>query len=152
MKKNKLQIYQLERKLKKAEHLNKLKKPTTGWIRAIRLSLGMTLQQLGNKLSKSKQGIYQLENREQSGNITLKSLEKTADALDMKLVYAFVPKDGSLDALIERKAKELAVKIVSRTSNTMKLEAQENSKERIEQSITERTAILKYEMPKILWD
>ena len=103
-------------------------------------------------MSKSKQGIYQLENREQSGNITLKSLEEIADALDMKLVYAFVPKDGSLDALIERKAKELAVKIVSRTSNTMKLEAQENSKEYIEQAIKERTTILKHEMPKILWD
>ena len=55
----------------------------------------------------------------------------------MDLVYALVPKDGSLDALIERKARELAIKIVSRTSNTMRLEDQENSTERIKKAIDE---------------
>jgi hypothetical protein len=70
----------------------------------------------------------------------------------MELVYGFVPKDGSLDILIERKAKELATKIVSRTSHTMKLEDQENTEERIQKAIAERTALLKHEMPKVLWD
>ena len=70
----------------------------------------------------------------------------------MQLVYGFVPKDGTLDDLIERKAKELAIRIVSRTSNTMKLEDQENSKQRIKKAIEERTAIIKNEMPKMLWD
>ena len=53
---------------------------------------------------------------------------------------------------IERKAKELATQIVLRTSNTMKLEDQENSEKRIEKAIKERTASIKNEMPKILWD
>jgi hypothetical protein len=70
----------------------------------------------------------------------------------MELVYAFVPKDGSLDTLIERKAKELATEIVLRTSNTMKLEDQEVSKKHIQKAILERTIIIKNEMPKILWD
>ena len=70
----------------------------------------------------------------------------------MKLVYALVPKDGSLDDLINRKAKELATTIVARTSNTMKLEDQENSEERLKKAIEERTAIIKNEMPKTLWD
>jgi len=70
----------------------------------------------------------------------------------MELVYGFVPKDGSLDALIDRKARELATQIVSRTSNTMKLEDQENSEMRLKKAIEQRTAILKHEMPKILWD
>jgi hypothetical protein len=48
--------------------------------------------------------------------------------LDMQLVYGFVPNDGSLDALIEKRAKELATQIVMRTANTMKLEDQANSK------------------------
>jgi hypothetical protein len=46
----------------------------------------------------------------------------------MQLVYGLVPKDGSLEALIERKAKQLATQIVLRTSNSMKLEEQENSR------------------------
>ena len=56
----------------------------------------------------------------------------------MQLVYGFVPNDGSLDALIERKASELAAKIVHRTSNTMKLEDQENSKDRIEKALIKK--------------
>jgi hypothetical protein len=72
--------------------------------------------------------------------------------MDMHLVYGFVPVDGNLDALIDRKAKELATQIVMRTSNTMKLEDQENTKKRIEKAIQERTDSIKNEMPKILWD
>lgn len=63
-----------------------------------------------------------------------------------------MPNDGNLEALIDRKAKELATKIVLRTSNTMKLEDQENSKQRIAKAIEERAAIIKKEMPKTLWD
>jgi hypothetical protein len=44
------------------------------------------------------------------------------------------------------------MKIVARTSNTMKLEDQENSEIRLSKAIEERKALLKYEMPKILWD
>ena len=90
--------------------------------------------------------------REKDGTISIKSLKAAAQALDMELVYAFVPKDGSLHALIERKAQELATRIVKRTSTTMRLEGQENSKERIQNAINERAALLKHEMPKALWD
>lgn len=70
----------------------------------------------------------------------------------MKLVYGFVPKDGSLDALIERKAKELAMQIVMRTSQTMLLEEQANTEERLKKAIEDRTNELKRDMPKTLWD
>lgn len=126
--------------------------PPLGWIKSIRTSLGMSLQQLGNKISITKQSVLDIERREQLGTISLKTLRESANALDMELVYSFVPKDGSLDTLIERKAKELATEIVLRTSNTMKLENQEVSKKRIQKAILERTIIIKNEMPKILWD
>ena len=72
--------------------------------------------------------------------------------MDMQLVYGFVPNDGTLDALIDRKAKELARQIVMRTSNTMKLEDQQNSNQRLENAIQERANAIRIEMPKILWD
>lgn len=131
---------------------SKVTPPPSGWIRSIRLSLGMTLQQLAEKLSITKQSVYELEKREKEGSITLKSLKEVANAMDLQLVYALVPKDGSLDLLIERKAQELAQRIVSRTSDNMKLEAQENSNERIEKAIHERSITLKSEMPRVLWD
>ena len=126
--------------------------PPTGWIKAIRTALGMSMQQLGNKLSVTKQGVLDFENREKTGAITIKSLKELGRAMDMQLVYGFVPNDGSLDALIERRATELATKIVMRTANTMKLEGQGNSPKRIEKAIKERAEEIKKEMPKILWD
>ncbi|HRE95931.1 MAG TPA: XRE family transcriptional regulator, partial [Flavobacteriales bacterium] len=107
---------------------------------------------LGNKLSVTKQGVLDIERREQEGSITIKSLKEVAHALDMELVYGFVPKDGSLDALIEKRAEELAKKIVMRTANTMKLEEQSNSKKRIATAIRERTSEIIRTMPKMLWD
>ena len=126
--------------------------PPIGWIKSVRIALGMTLQQLGNKLSITKQSLQEIERREVDGTITLKTLRDVANGLDMELVYGFVPKDGSLDALIERKAKELATQIVLRSSNTMKLEDQGNSNLRIQKAIEERTVLIKNEMPKNLWD
>jgi predicted DNA-binding mobile mystery protein A len=110
------------------------------------------MQQLGNKLNVSKQGVMDIEKREKDGSITIKSLREIARAMDMQLVYGFVPNDGSLDALIEKRATELATQIVMRTANTMKLEDQANSKKRIEAAIKERAAAIQNEMPKILWD
>jgi hypothetical protein len=93
-----------------------------------------------------------MEKREKEGAITIKALKEAAKAMDMQLVYGFVPHDGSLDALIEKRARALATQIVLRTSQTMKLENQGNSTLRIEKAIQERTETIKNEMPKILWD
>jgi predicted DNA-binding mobile mystery protein A len=112
----------------------------------------MSMQQLANKLSISKQGVLDIEKREADGSITIKSLRELGRVLDMELVYGFVPKDGSLEAMIEKKSNELATKIVLRTSNTMQLEDQGNSKERIKKAIKERTEEIKNELPKVLWD
>ncbi|GAB1449392.1 mobile mystery protein A [Bacteroidota bacterium] len=132
--------------------LNQVAIPPTGWIKAIRTALGMTMQQLGRRLQVSKQGVMDMERREKEGSISIKSLREIARAMDMQLVYGFVPNDGSLDALIEKRAKELATQIVLRTANTMKLEDQANSNERLEEAIEERAAALRNEMPKLLWD
>jgi len=152
MPKNSLQFQQLNNKMLEFTSLQKVAIPPTGWVKAIRTAIGMSLQQLGNKLSVSKQAVLNIEKREKDGSITIKSLKEIARAMDMQLVYGFVPNDGSLDALIERRATELAKAIVLRTANTMKLEDQANSKKRIETAIKERATAIKNEMPKILWD
>jgi predicted DNA-binding mobile mystery protein A len=152
MGKKSLQLQQLNSKMLGFASLKQVAIPPTGWIKAIRTAVGMSMQQLGNKLNVSKQGILDIEKREKDGSITIKSLKEIARVLDMELVYGFVPKDGSLDALIDRKAKEMATQIVMRTSNTMKLEDQGNTNKRIEKAIKERAEEIKNEMPKILWD
>jgi predicted DNA-binding mobile mystery protein A len=152
MSKKTLQIQQLNNKMLGFASLNQVAVPSTGWIKAIRTTIGMSMQQLGNKLSVSKQAILDMEKREKDGSITIRSLKEIGRALDMQLVYGFVPNDGSLETLIEKRATALATKIVLRTSNTMKLEEQGNTSKRIEKAIKERADDIKNEMPKILWD
>lgn len=149
---NRLLQQQLNTKMSDLEPIKQVTIPSIGWIKSIRSALGMTMQQLGNKLSISKQAVLDIEKREKDGSITIKSLREIARVLDMELVYAFVPREKSLDALIEKRARTLATKIVLRTSQSMKLEAQENSPKRIKKAIEERTKKIKSEMPKFLWD
>jgi len=148
----KLQIKHLSSKMTAFKKLQAVPVPPSGWVKAIRTSLGMSLQQLGNRLAISKQSVMDIEKREKEGSITLRALRETANAMDMQLVYGLIPKDGSLDNLIDRKASELARKVVMRTSTTMRLEDQENSKKRIEEAIKERTQEIKNKIPKTLWD
>lgn len=152
MKTNALQIAQLSQKLAFYSIAADAVKPPFGWIKTVRTSIGMSLEQLGNKLGMTRQSVMHLEKREASGSITIKALEEAANALDMRLVYGLVPKDGSIEQLIERKAAKLAEEIVLRTSASMKLEDQENSPERIQKAIEERTKELINELPKTLWD
>jgi predicted DNA-binding mobile mystery protein A len=152
MGKRSLQRQQINSKMMGYASLKMVAVPPTGWIKAIRTALGMSMQQLGNKLNISRQGVMDMEKREKNGSITIKALREIARAMDMQLVYGFVPNAGSLDALIEKRATELATQIVMRTANTMKLEDQANSKKRIEAAIKERATAIQNEMPKIIWD
>lgn len=148
----KLQLQQLDARLKEFAALKDNRVPSTGWIKALRSAIGMSLLQLGNRLHITKQSVQEIETRERDGNITINALREAARVLDMQLVYGFVPIDGSLEAMIDKKAKELAKKIVMRTSNSMVLEDQGNSEDRLQKAIDERAGELKREMPKILWD
>ena len=152
MRNNKLQFQQLNEKLAQLTDLQHVIVPPIGWIKAIRNGIGMSMEQLGKKLSITKQGVMDIEKREKEGAITIKSMQEIAKAMDMKLVYGFVPNEGDLEQMIETRAIEMAKKIVERTSNTMKLEDQANSKERIEKAIKERASEIINNTPKILWD
>ncbi len=148
----KLQIQQLDAGIKEIASLQKVSVLETGWIKSIRTAIGMSLVQLANRLGVSKQNVLAIENREKEGTLSLKTLRDLARAMDMKLVYGFIPTDGSLEALIDRKANEAATKIVMRTSASMKLEGQENNEQRIQKAIAERADELKKELSKVLWD
>jgi predicted DNA-binding mobile mystery protein A len=152
MRNNKLQLQQLNEKLAQLTDLQHVIVPPIGWIKAIRNGIGMSMEQLGKKLSITKQGVMDIEKREKEGAITIKSMQEIAKAMDMKLIYGFVPNEGDLEQMIETRAIEMAKKIVARTSNTMKLEDQANSKERIEKAIKERASEIINNTPKILWD
>jgi len=113
---------QLDKRLSQL-NADALARPPRGWVKAIREALGMTTAQLAKRLGVSQPRVVGIEQAEAKGAITLDSLERAANALDCRLVYALVPRI-SLDALVEERATRLASKRLESTRHTMALEAQ----------------------------
>jgi predicted DNA-binding mobile mystery protein A len=151
-KKQLLLIEQVDKKLSVFKPAENMVIPSRGWLNAVRVSLNMTLHQLGKRLQITPQSVKDLELREAAGNITINRLREAAQAMNMKLVYGLIPMDGSIEKMIEKRAIALAREIVLRTSNSMKLEDQENSNERIEKAIQEKAFEIKDELPKYIWE
>lgn len=147
-----LLIEQLDQKLEPFRNTAMVLVPNKGWINTIRIALNMTMAQLGTKLNITRQGVKRIEESEAKGTISINSLKEVGEALGLKLVYGFVPKDGTINNLINIKAENLARKIVQRTNQNMKLENQGISDEKINQSISDLASEIKREMRKSLWD
>ena len=64
----------------------------------------------------------------------------------------FIPKNGSFEKIIEKRAYEIAEQIVLETSHSMALEDQQNDPTRIKKAINDRAQQIIHEMPKYLWD
>ena len=103
--------------------LAKSQRPPKGWLRAVRDALGMTAAQLARRMGVSQPRITELEQAEVSGNVTLHSLQRAAEALGCRLVYAFVPEKPLADTIRER-AEVVAQQRLAAVEHTMRLEDQ----------------------------
>jgi predicted DNA-binding mobile mystery protein A len=119
-----LRLKQLDRSLEPFRAARSLPRPQKGWIRAIREAIGVSAPELGRILGSSRQLPLQLEKAEAEDRITLKSLRKVANALDCDLVYALVPRAGTMRELIENRARRQARKHVLEVEHSMALEDQ----------------------------
>lgn len=79
--------------------------------------------QLGSRIGVRPQTIEAIEKSEAAGTIQLKTLRRAAEALDCTLVYALVP-NSSLQAVVEARARKIAIRELQRVAHTMRLEAQ----------------------------
>lgn len=115
--------------------------PPSGWLKAIRGSLGLTIRQLAERVGVGHGSIAQLEKREPKKKVTLESLESAARAMDCKVIYAIVPIESgnTLDDIIQSKAQEAASLILKDVAHTMRLEKQGTSEKQIQKEI-ERVA------------
>ena len=114
---------QLDKRFSELRPLALAARPSRGWIRAIREALGMTTAQLAKRLGVQQPRIVELERGEATGNITVKSLERAAEALGCRLVYALVP-EKPLAETIRQKAALIAEGQLASVEQTMRLEAQ----------------------------
>jgi predicted DNA-binding mobile mystery protein A len=117
-------LSQLARTLSAFEAAKQEARPQRGWLRAIREGLGLTLETVGKKLGQSRRRIQEFEDAEAKDRITLHSLRRVAAAMDCELVYAIVPKTGTISELAERRARKQAAEDVLDVEHTMALENQ----------------------------
>jgi predicted DNA-binding mobile mystery protein A len=145
----KLGRQQLDRKLKHLQPFRTQTVPGSGWIRAIRTSLGMTGVALSKRLGVTPASVSDLENSEKIGTITLNSLRKVAAAMECDLVYAIVPRT-TLDDILKKRADEKARSMLGRIGHSMKLEGQSVELSQVHQQV-EALAQSLLENPKVLW-
>lgn len=119
-----LRISQLERTLTPFLAAKDTPRPPKGWIRAMREVTGITIRDLAKKLHKAPSVVGHLEGSEAEYRITLASLRAAADALGCQLVYALVPKSGSIQELAEERARSKAAENVRAVEHSMALEDQ----------------------------
>jgi predicted DNA-binding mobile mystery protein A len=119
-----LRLKQLDRALAPYRAAREVPRPSKGWIRTIRQALGVSSGELARRLGTSRQLPLQLEKGEAECRITLKSLRAAANALDCDLIYALVPRAGSMQELIENRVRAQAKNRVLGVEHSMTLENQ----------------------------
>jgi len=126
MKRRKLRRTQLDQFFKDLKSLN-LRAPKLGWVKEIRESLGMSMQDLGDRMGVLKQRIERIEKDELGGKTTLETMKKTAEALNCEFIYFLVPKN-TLEETLKAQAHKSAADMMNQVAKTMSLEDQGTSK------------------------
>jgi predicted DNA-binding mobile mystery protein A len=111
-------------------------RPSGGWLRAVRQTLGMTTRQLAKAVGVTQAAVVGAERTEARGDITLTTLQRYAAALGCELTYALVPK-RPLQEVVEERAERIARDEVSRVKHSMALEDQSTGREHLEREIAE---------------
>ena len=121
-----------------------------GWIKSMRKALGMSAPDLASRVGVTKAAIYQAERKEREGGVTIRQMEKLAEGLGGRFVYAIVP-EGRIDDAVRNQARVKAAAIIKRASAHMALEAQSLSTQQTEHQIEELTNELMRERPADFW-
>jgi len=119
-----LRTKQLEKALEVFAAAKNSSRPQKGWLRAIREATGISLRVMATRMKKTPPLAAKLEKSEAEYRITLGSLRDAADALGCQLVYALVPKSGSIYDLAEQGARIKAAENVRAVEHSMALEDQ----------------------------
>jgi predicted DNA-binding mobile mystery protein A len=113
----------LDQRLSDFGPLTRYKPPVKGWIKAVREALGMTTEQLAQRLKVKQPSVVQLEQSESKGSIELATLRRVAEALDCTLVYALIPKKP-LEQTVRARARAFISRRHAPVEHSMLLEDQ----------------------------
>lgn len=126
--------------------------PADGWIATIRKSLGMSGAELGRRLNLKRGRISQAEKAELEGAVSLRTMQRMAEGLGCKFVYAIIPESGNLEDVIRIQAHKKAKEIVNRAATHMALEKQSIGHEKNLDEIKNLTDEFARTQPSGFWD
>ncbi len=134
-----------------AQQLESIKKPSEGWLSALRKALGMSGSMVAARMGVSRNAVYQAERNERDGAITINQMQKLAEAMGGRFVYAIVP-EGSINDVIRTQARRKAEAHIHRVSAHMALENQSLPSAQTRQRIEELADELVRDMPPGFWE
>jgi len=116
-------IRHLDQRFSTLQRLAKGQRPPKGWIRAVREALGLTTAQFARRLGIAQPSVVELEQSEAANSITLRTLERAAEALGCRVVYALIPQEP-LAETVRKRAELVAERRMAAVEQTMRLEDQ----------------------------
>lgn len=128
-----------------------VQRPPRGWLRAVRDALGMTTAQYARRLGVSQPRIVELERSEVNGGVSLRTLERAAEALGCRLVYVLLP-ERPLAETVDERARLLADKELASVQHTMRLEDQAVTSKRANRELRRQILQDLLRRPARLWD
>jgi predicted DNA-binding mobile mystery protein A len=144
-------VHHLDKRFAALRPLAKSQRPPKGWLRAIRDALGMTTAQFGRRLGVSQPRIIDLEKSEVSGNVTLHTLQRAAEALGCRFVYALIP-ERPLAEIVKERAALIADRQSSAVEHTMRLEDQAVRDKKAARELRQQIIDDLLRRPARLWD
>lgn len=135
-----------------AKQVTSLIKPPEGWLSLLRKSLGMSGAQVAKRAGVTRNAIYQAERNEVDGAITIKQMQKFAEAMGGRFVYAIVPAKGEVADIVQEQARRKAKAIIMRAGAHMALEKQSLSSKQTAQRIDDLADELVRDMPSDFWN
>ena len=144
-------IRHLDKRLSTLRPLTKSARPPKGWLRAVRDALGMTTAQLARRMGVTQPRIIELEQAEVSGGVSLHSLQRAAEALGCRVIYALVP-DRPLAEVVHARAELIAEKQLASVRHTMSLEDQAVQDKKANKELRQRFVQELLRKPARLWD
>lgn len=134
-----------------AQQLESIQMPSGGWLATLRKALGMSGAEVAARMGVSRNAVYQAERNEREGAITINQMQKLAEAMGGRFVYAIVP-EGSVEDVIHAQARHKAEARIRCVSAHMALEKQSLSSEQTKRRIEELAGELVREMPPDFWE
>jgi hypothetical protein len=99
-----LLLRKLDKEMRNYRLAAREKNPTNGLLRAVREALRIPFKEMAERTGVGRKAMFELQGREETGSITLRSLGRMAEAMGCKVVYGVVPANGkTLEELAEER-------------------------------------------------